>query len=305
MKFAFVNGQRQESQPNLSGECPACRGPVVAKCGEVRVWHWAHKGRLHCDPWKENETPWHRAWKNEFPADWQEIVHSADDGERHIADVETAGGWVIEFQHSYIKPEERRSREAFYRKLIWVVDGRRRKTGGAQFLKALNEGLVVRSTPVRRGMPPNCSRPSSHLFGPRPSGNRWDGTAATSQVSETLPGLRPVRRFSRGPPLNPEVFDWPSCCSLTRPKTPCRLDSREGPNGHVSERVVQSESEIVEFIVVPTRPATPSNKLIECAFGYESLLVIKAPTVRPVLPGRVDDTDNNCGSNFVQLRNGF
>ena len=143
MKFALVNEQRQEAQPNLSGECPGCGSPMVARCGEVRVRHWAHKSGCHCDPWWENETEWHRAWKDQFPADWQEIVHHAEDGERHIADVKTDRGWVIEFQHSYIKPEERRSREAFYQKLVWVVNGLRRETDGAQFRKAWEEGRPV------------------------------------------------------------------------------------------------------------------------------------------------------------------
>jgi len=136
MKFALVNGQRQEPQPNLSGECPGCGNPMIARCGEVRVWHWAHRGRRHCDLWWENETKWHRDWKGQFPVDWQEIVHHAEDGELHIADVKTDADWVIEFQHSYIKPEERRSRERFYPKLIWVVDGLRRKRDKAGFQRA-------------------------------------------------------------------------------------------------------------------------------------------------------------------------
>jgi len=151
MKFALVSGQRQEPQPSLSGECPGCGRTVVAKCGELRIWHWAHKGRLLCDPWWENETEWHRTWKNQFPTDWQEIVHTAEDGERHISDVKTADGWVIEFQHSHIKPEERRSREAFYQKLTWVVDGTRRKRDGIQLLRAYGEGISVRKGfPVRK-----------------------------------------------------------------------------------------------------------------------------------------------------------
>lgn len=143
MKFALVSGQRQEAQPGLSGVCPGCGRPAVAKCGELRVWHWAHKGGHLCDPWWENETEWHRAWKNQFPADWQEIVHRAGDDERHIADVKTDEGWVIEFQHSHITPEERRSRDAFYPKLIWVVDGTRRKRDGPQLLRVCKEGAPV------------------------------------------------------------------------------------------------------------------------------------------------------------------
>ncbi len=157
VKFALVNGQRQEAQPNLSGECPGCGRPMVAKCGEVRLRHWAHKGRLLCDPWWENETEWHRAWKDLFPVEWQEIVHLAGDGERHIADVKTGDGWVIEFQHSHIKPEERRSREAFYPKLIWVVDGTRRKRDRAQLTSAWKEGVsVVENSLLRKAFSDDC-----------------------------------------------------------------------------------------------------------------------------------------------------
>lgn len=147
MKFALVNIQRQEAQPNLSGECPTCGHPMVAKCGETRIWHWAHQGSRTCDPWWENETEWHRAWKGQFPANWQEVVQQAESGEKHIADVKTDQGWVLEFQHSHLNPEERRARDAFYPKLVWVVDGSRRKRDRAQFLKALEEGTRVSAKP--------------------------------------------------------------------------------------------------------------------------------------------------------------
>ncbi len=130
---------------------------MVAKCGEVKVWHWAHKGGRLCDIWWENETEWHRAWKGQFPVNWQEVVHEADTGEKHIADVKTDRGWVIEFQHSYLKPEERRSRGTFYPKLIWVVDGTRRKRDGTQLLKAWEEGVHVGPNSwVRRAFSDNC-----------------------------------------------------------------------------------------------------------------------------------------------------
>ena len=103
--------------------------------------HWAHRGARVCDPWWENETEWHRAWKGHFPLAWQEVVHPAENGVKHIADVRTERGWVIEFQHSAIKPEERRSRDAFYARLVWVVDGTRRKLGGKQFIEAWNNGV--------------------------------------------------------------------------------------------------------------------------------------------------------------------
>jgi len=149
MKFALVSGQRQEARSNLAGKCQTCDHPMVAKCGEVRIWHWAHPGGRLCDPWSENETEWHRAWKDRFPINWQEVLQRADNGEKHIADVMTDQGWVLEFQHSPIPPEERRSRDTFYRKLVWVVDGTRRKQDLAQFDNALSGGARVGSSVIR------------------------------------------------------------------------------------------------------------------------------------------------------------
>lgn len=143
MKFAIVNGKRTEAQPELNGKCLGCGRTAIARCGEVRAWHWAHKGKRDCDPWWENETEWHRAWKNTFPEDCQEIPHRADDCERHIADVKTRDGWVIEFQHSHLKPEERRAREAFYQALIWIVDGTRRTNDLKGFSKAVTRGSPI------------------------------------------------------------------------------------------------------------------------------------------------------------------
>lgn len=151
MRFALVNGERQEAKTGLNAECPACHSEMIAKCGEIYAHHWAHKGRRNCDSWWENETEWHRAWKNQFPTDWQEIVHQADDGEKHIADVKSDDGWTIEFQHSLIKPEERVSREEFYEKMIWVVDGKLRPTYEERFLKSLEYApLPIPNFPVAR-----------------------------------------------------------------------------------------------------------------------------------------------------------
>ncbi len=120
--------------------------------------HWAHQGHRVCDLWWENETEWHRAWKGRFPVSWQEVVQPAEDGTKHIADVQTERGWTIEFQHSYIKPEERRSRDAFYRKLIWVVDGTTRKRDAKHLSTVLNEGAsIFPALPIRRVSSSGCA----------------------------------------------------------------------------------------------------------------------------------------------------
>jgi hypothetical protein len=169
MKFALINGERREAQPGASGECQNCGGLMVPKCGELRIWHWAHKGRLTCDPWWENETGWHLNWKANFPDSWREIVCRAEDGTRHIADIKTEHGWVIEFQHSSIKPDERRSRDAFYGRLVWIVDGTRRKRDAAQFERAWSDATPVGSTStVRRVYADDCAllREWSDSLGP-------------------------------------------------------------------------------------------------------------------------------------------
>lgn len=134
MKYALVSGQREEARPDLLGECPCCNRAVVAKCGKIKEWHWAHRGKRICDPWWENETEWHRSWKANFPKEWQEVIHQSEGGEKHIADVKTDQGYVIEFQHSHINPVERHARENFYKKMIWIVDGNRRSRDKEKFL---------------------------------------------------------------------------------------------------------------------------------------------------------------------------
>lgn len=149
MRFANLSGQRIEATPGARGTCPGCDTELLARCGRRRVWHWAHKGRLCCDDWWESETEWHRNWKLLFPEEWSEVVQRAPSGERHIADIRTADGLVIEFQHSHLDDTERASREQFYENMIWVVDGTRLKRD-VKLLKWLTflKGNVFRNGPI-------------------------------------------------------------------------------------------------------------------------------------------------------------
>ena len=124
MQYALVNGRKSEARRGERGECPICGCPTVAKCGPRVMHHWAHASRRSCDPWWENETEWHREWKALFPEECREVSHMALDGEVHRADIKTPTGIVIEVQHSSMTDQERESREAFYRNLVWILDGR-------------------------------------------------------------------------------------------------------------------------------------------------------------------------------------
>lgn len=122
MEFALLNGLRSLPVPRSNGECQFCGHPVIAKCGPQLIWHWAHRRRYSCDPWWENEGPWHRSWKNHFPSEFREVVAYDSLGEKHIADLKLPDGLVIELQHSSMTIDEMRSRESFYDKMIWIVD---------------------------------------------------------------------------------------------------------------------------------------------------------------------------------------
>lgn len=144
MKFALLENNKIEATKGAKGICPSCGSELIARCGEVKINHWSHKKVHNCDPWWENETEWHRTWKNKFPIEWQEFIISDElTGEKHIADVRTSHGLVIEFQHSHIDPQERTTREKFYKKMVWVVDGTRLKRDYSRFLKG---GKSIRST---------------------------------------------------------------------------------------------------------------------------------------------------------------
>lgn len=124
MLVALVGGVRCAPAPGLKGICPSCGQAALAKCGPTNAWHWSHKGQRHCDPWWDNETDWHRGWKQCFDIRWQEIPRWDDGGEKHVADVKTSAGMVLEFQNSPMTIEEMQSRERFYEDMVWVVNAR-------------------------------------------------------------------------------------------------------------------------------------------------------------------------------------
>ncbi|MCF7908162.1 MAG: competence protein [Candidatus Omnitrophica bacterium] len=140
MRFALVGGDKTEAQPGLRGSCVHCQSDMIAYCGAEKVWHWKHKRKSLCDPWWENEAEWHREWKKHFPKEWQELGHfDSMNEEKHIADVKTISGLVIEFQHSAIDSDEIKSRENFYKNMVWLVNGTRLSMDYRRFCKGSND----------------------------------------------------------------------------------------------------------------------------------------------------------------------
>lgn len=152
MKYAIRDGIKVEASKGAIGFCQNCGAEMIAKCGEFKIDHWAHKKIRQCDSWWESETEWHREWKGNFPIEWQEIIqYDTSTNEKHIADVLTDKGLVIEFQHSHINPIERRAREKFYKNMIWIVDGTRLERNIPRFVKAQKD-LVQMDLPKIYGI---------------------------------------------------------------------------------------------------------------------------------------------------------
>jgi hypothetical protein len=120
MMLALLDGRKTTASPQAhtwgDAHCPHCSADVIAKCGPINAWHWAHK-TADCDTWAEPDTPWHADWQEHFPPDSCEITIG-----NHRADVKSPTGLVIEFQHSPLSADEIRERENHYGHMLWVFD---------------------------------------------------------------------------------------------------------------------------------------------------------------------------------------
>ncbi len=130
MKYALVDGVKSEATRGIHHEkkcvCLECGVAVVAKCGEHREKHWAHVNGEDCWYSKKEMSEWHRHWQDQFDEEWREVpVVNTELNKKHVADVKTEDGLVIEFQRSPISPVEQNAREDFYgyRNMIWIVNG--------------------------------------------------------------------------------------------------------------------------------------------------------------------------------------
>jgi hypothetical protein len=112
---------RFTAEPGISGVCPMCKKDLIPKCGEINVWHWAHKSNKDCDTFSEGETKWHLDWKSKFNKNNTEVIIEKNN-KKHIADVHF-NGKTLELQNSPISTQEIYEREAFYNNMMWLFNG--------------------------------------------------------------------------------------------------------------------------------------------------------------------------------------
>ena len=72
---ALIDGEmtRAERDGARTAECFECAKPMIAKTGDIIVWHWAHKAENpECGLSAESE--WHLTWKAQGLPGTQEIL---------------------------------------------------------------------------------------------------------------------------------------------------------------------------------------------------------------------------------------
>lgn len=144
MQIALINGERVKPTPYAKGAiCPLCKTEVIAKCGEQKIHHWAHKNKIQCDLWCETPTLRHQSWKECFPEDWWEHIVDRN-GEHHIADIETENGTIVLLSQKSFKEKLMTERENFFQTPVWVIHASRYERSVKKFSNALKVGLFLK-----------------------------------------------------------------------------------------------------------------------------------------------------------------
>ena len=118
--------------------CPECETALVAKRGQIKIWHWAHKSNeAGCGSY---ETDWHLVWKMTYllyPG-WEVEYPLEINGSRYRIDAyRKETGSVREFVHSlseHYTDKHMKLVEADY-DVLWIWDGAEFKSAYAGKMK--------------------------------------------------------------------------------------------------------------------------------------------------------------------------
>lgn len=119
--------------------CPECHEQLIAKRGNIVVWHWAHRRKSNCIG-SEGETDWHMAMKLAHLACGWRIEYPCEIGGRRLRldayNEQTAE--VREFVHSLCPAyvEKNQVLASCFRQALWIFDGQAftRKNTESEFL---------------------------------------------------------------------------------------------------------------------------------------------------------------------------
>lgn len=136
---ALIEGRmtRADRDGPRRAHCFECGHSMVAKTGNVKIWHWAHKA-ANPECGLAGESEWHLTWKDRGLPGTQEVWH--EDRCRR-ADVLSPAGIAVEFQHSSLPWDEVRARQADWgHRLVWMFDARTAWRAG--HIEPANGGVI-------------------------------------------------------------------------------------------------------------------------------------------------------------------
>jgi competence protein CoiA len=126
----LLDRKGNRATPGKYGECPLCFEPLVPKCGNKRIWHWAHYAGTGCrDPYGESESEWHLIWKDRTTRRTRdgsvvgrpEVVVERNKV-RSFADIKLPNGIVVKLRRTPIGIDRIRECEDFYGRMVWLFD---------------------------------------------------------------------------------------------------------------------------------------------------------------------------------------
>lgn len=130
MKFAYLDEKRIDINDDIPSGNPVFKCAeghiVIPRRGTKNAHHFAHKASVECSC-GDNKGEWHIWWQERVLPEFLEVRFTDDTGKLHIADI-CVPGFIHEIQHSDMKVDVMRKREAFYTTqgytLIWIFDCR-------------------------------------------------------------------------------------------------------------------------------------------------------------------------------------
>lgn len=165
MKFALLDKQLVVATPGEThAVCPLCLSKVIAKCGAIKVHHWAHRKGFSCDPWCEGDNEWRHYWLDFFNDDEQEVV-SVGHQEKHFADVLTANGTTVLFRQTAPSIELLKQMENFFSSLVWVVNLGASRRIGKSILNAFKTRTIYRYHHTKPGIKIWATLDDRSMFG--------------------------------------------------------------------------------------------------------------------------------------------
>jgi competence CoiA-like predicted nuclease len=137
MIWATKNNKRIRASPKEKATCPLCNQEVIAKCGEIKIWHWAHKNKTDCE--FEPETKEHLNMKFFLKDKLPHLIIEYNLGFA-IADLyDKIDNVAIEVQHSPISKDKFLERTKNYSNngisVLWIFDNCLLKENCPEFLR--------------------------------------------------------------------------------------------------------------------------------------------------------------------------